>query len=341
MICWCGNKELMVFSDSYKICEKCNTLVSVEGLKSEDIVVKDDERDFYGKNYWDKHQKDELGQPDVYVRTRADLVDRCIHWLRFTLKYKLPPAKVLELGCAHGGFVALLKQAGFEATGLELSPHIVAYARDNFNVTVLCGPIENHDVAPASLDIIFLMDVIEHLSDPFATMDHCFRLLKPDGIVVVQCPRYPEGVSYEDMLAQDDPFLKQLKADEHLYLFSRRSIKEFFARLGAEYLEFEPAIFSLYDMFMVVSRRPFKKHLVGEIENSLTALSTGRFVLAILDLADQRDLLKNQLEVVEVDRAARLELIHKLSHQLAEIEDDRAARLNIINKLSLQLKQMN
>ncbi|NEO94351.1 MAG: class I SAM-dependent methyltransferase, partial [Moorea sp. SIO3G5] len=121
-ICWCGNTELTEFSPDYFVCYQCGTLVSKTGLRTEQIRVQDDNHDFYGKEYWLSHQTEHYGFPDIRQRARQDLPERCLHWLRTLMAYKLPPAKVLELGCAHGGFVAMMGWAGFEAMGLELSP---------------------------------------------------------------------------------------------------------------------------------------------------------------------------------------------------------------------------
>ena len=105
-----------------------------------------------------------------------------MHWLQTLVKFKRPPAETIELGCAHGGFVALMQWAGFTARGLELSPWIVKFAEQTFGIPMLLGPIEDQPIEPASLDVIALMDVLEHLPDPVGTMAHCLRLLKPDGI---------------------------------------------------------------------------------------------------------------------------------------------------------------
>ena len=231
MNCWCGNKNLEFFSADYCRCEKCQTLVNSSGLSHKNTVVNDDSIDFYGKKYWDTHQKNVLELPDIYARSIKDLTERCLHWLQTVLKYKLPPANILELGCAHGGFVSILNKAGYKATGLELSPAIVEYAKKTFDVSILCGPIETQKIKPDSLDVIVLMDVIEHLIDPVSTMQHCISLLKKDGILIVQCPRYQEKMTYEEMVKTNNPFLQQLKADEHLYLFSQSSIRKFFKKL--------------------------------------------------------------------------------------------------------------
>src|SRR5713101_4073412 len=100
--CWCGSAELHLFSPDYLECHHAA-----------------------------------YGGPDFYTRTRGDLTERALYWLRTLLQYRLPPGKVLELGSAHGGFVALLRSAGFDATGLEMSRWVVDFARQTFGVPML------------------------------------------------------------------------------------------------------------------------------------------------------------------------------------------------------------
>ena len=92
--CWCGGGRLERFSDDYRLCESCGTLVSQVGLSTEETLVVDDGRDFYGKEYWLSHQSADLGFPDIHQRARLDLPERAAHWLRTVLKYKAPPATV-------------------------------------------------------------------------------------------------------------------------------------------------------------------------------------------------------------------------------------------------------
>src|SRR6185503_8503899 len=115
-LCWCDKSSLVTFSPDYAVCQHCGTLVSQVGLSVEQLTVRDDDQDFYGREYWLSHQRQDLGLPDIYARARSDLPERGLYWLRTLLSYKLPPARVLELGSSHGGFVALLRWAGFDAT---------------------------------------------------------------------------------------------------------------------------------------------------------------------------------------------------------------------------------
>src|SRR4051794_25506161 len=129
MHCWCGNENLSDFGDGYRRCDACQTLVAGVTPRQSNPRVTDESSDLYRRDYWFDHQTRDLGCPDIITRSRTDLSERCLHWLRTLLQFKLPPAKVLEIGCAHGGFVAMLRQAGFDATGLELSPSIVDFAK--------------------------------------------------------------------------------------------------------------------------------------------------------------------------------------------------------------------
>jgi 2-polyprenyl-3-methyl-5-hydroxy-6-metoxy-1,4-benzoquinol methylase len=331
----------------------------------EQLLVHDDETDFYGKKYWIDHQKQDLGFPDIHTRARNDLTERNLHWLKALLKYRLPPAKVLELGCSHGSFVALLHQAGYDASGVEMSPWVVEFGQKTFGVPIAVGPVEALEIPPGSLDVIALMDVLEHLPDPAVTMAHCLQLLKPDGLLLIQTPQFKEGMNYPALVETKGAFLEILKADEHLYLFSDHSATRLFQQLGAEYIQFEPAIFGHYDMFFAVSRVPFATHLTQEIETALTATPHGRLTLALLDIyaresaalaqlqADKAYLVA-QLNVTEADRAARLEVIEAQGKQLGRIpqleaeknqlvaqleasEADRAARLEVIENQGQQL----
>lgn len=301
-------------------------MASQAGPSDEELKVIDDDHDFYGKQYWLEHQSQELGFSDIYARARTDLAERNLHWLKTLLKYLAPPSKVLELGSSHGSFIALMRQAGYAAAGVEMSPWVVEYGQKTFDVPVSIGPVESLDIALGSLDAIVLMDVLEHLPDPAGTMAHCLKLLKPDGLVLIQTPQFQEGTKHEALVKTKAPFLEMLIPDEHIYLFSQRSAIHLFHQLGAEHIKFEPAIFGQYDMFFVVSRLPLQANTPEQMVASLLATPSGRIALAILDL-QQRELdLARKWTESESDRTARGMQIETLTKMLTDSNADRAAR---------------
>lgn len=332
--CWCGNSKFVLFGPDYSLCMSCQTLVCRHGLSDQEVLVKNDDEDFYGKQYWLNHQQQDMGYPDIHVRSRSDLAERNLHWLKALLKYRLPPAKIMELGCGNGSFVALLQKTGFEVFGVEMSPWVVSYAKQTFDIQVERGPFESLTLAPQTLDVIVLMDVLEHLPDPLLTMSRCIDALKPDGLMLIQTPEFKIGSKYDELLASGNPFLEQLKSDEHIYLFSQQSVKEIMGRLGCGEVSFLPAIFDHYDMFLAVSKKPLCPISNEEVESALLATSDGRLTLAMLDLRERELNTLRMFEESESDRISRGNQIESLTAMLKASEIDREDRFQQIENLT-------
>ena len=335
LACWCGNGDLAPFGPDYSLCSACRGLVSKEARGARVTRVSDDGRDFYGRDYWFRHQTEDLSYPALPERAQQDLPERCAYWLRTVLKYRMPPARILEIGCAHGGFVALLRCAGFDAVGLELSPWVANYARETFQVPVLTGPLEDQRLGESSLDIVVLMDVLEHLPDPVGTMQEAMRALKPDGLIVIQTPEVPEGIDYEELLARDHPFRLQLKPAEHLFLFSRRSIQLLCDRLGLSNLRFEVPIFAHYDMYLVASREPLRECDPDATVAALSGTLNGRLALALLDARRVIEKLNSDYGRSESDREARLGVIREQGQRIDWLEGQR----NLVESEAAELRR--
>ncbi|MBE7212282.1 MAG: class I SAM-dependent methyltransferase [Gluconacetobacter diazotrophicus] len=335
--CWCGHESLEDFSADYRRCPACETLV-VRAMPSEEISrVRDDEQDFYGKNYYLRHIQEDYGLPDLETRARADLPERCLHWLRTLLRF-VPGAgaRTLELGCGHGGFVALQRWAGLDATGLELSPWLVRRAREWFDAPVLEGRLEDQELAAGSCDAVILIDVLEHLPDPRQTLQRAVSLLRPDGgFLLIQTPCYPAGASFEALRERNHPFLQQLKPVEHLHLFSERSVQRLCAEVGAGWVRFEPAIFAHYDLYAVASAGPLRERPPAERAAALLGgPPSSRGVLAMLDLADVRDGLQARI----AEQAAEY---RDLRGHFDGSEADRAARLAVIENQGAEIGRLH
>jgi len=331
--CWCGNSVLEPFSTDYVRCAACETLVVAKMPAPEDLLVRDDSHDFYGRHYF-THMAEDHGLPPLNERARTDLPERCVFWLRTLLKYRLPPARILELGSAHGGFVALLRWAGFDATGLDLSPWLSDFARATFDVPVLVGPVESQDIAAGSLDAVVLMDVLEHLGNPAATLSRCLSLLKPNGIFFLQTPQYREGKTHREMEEENDPFLNMLKPDQHLYLFSKSSLTLLFRQLGVASVSFEPAIFGFYDMTVAAGHNALLSFSDQEVAARLESRANSRMPLALLDLAAQLQDVRSRYVECERDSAVRLQNNVTLTNLLTEAQADCSAYIGQIATLT-------
>lgn len=98
--------------------------------------------------------------------------------------------KICELGCGTGGNLIDIADR-HDITGVECSPHALAYAQQRLGSRVLHGSLPHDiDLPPASFDVVLLTDVLEHIDDDTASAQTALSLLRPGGIVVATVPAY-------------------------------------------------------------------------------------------------------------------------------------------------------
>lgn len=91
--------------------------------------------------------------------------------------------RIIELGCASGGRLIRLKEAGWNNIyGIELSQNAATKAA-SYGFDVRCGLIEEElqKYPDQYFDVIVSSMVIEHLYDPFALIDLVAKKMKPGG----------------------------------------------------------------------------------------------------------------------------------------------------------------
>jgi 2-polyprenyl-3-methyl-5-hydroxy-6-metoxy-1,4-benzoquinol methylase len=100
--------------------------------------------------------------------------------------------RILEVGCAEGGFLDVLEAAGIHAAGIELMQDRVERAHTlNPKLNVRVGDITDpvlRNQFDDGFDLIILRDVIEHIPNREATFQNLEKLLNPDGCVYITFP---------------------------------------------------------------------------------------------------------------------------------------------------------
>ncbi len=99
--------------------------------------------------------------------------------------------RVLDVGCGHGRMLALLHAAGFEATGVEINPKIVASVR---KAGLRCLSLDELNRSDDQYDVLLMAHIIEHFSpdDLLRFMDAYLDRLKPGGRLVIATPLMTE-----------------------------------------------------------------------------------------------------------------------------------------------------
>ena len=272
--CWCGaDATITTNHPEYLECPSCSTACYAGARPKLTAPSGDPEGFLYGESYWREHMSD-LGYPDIHSRARTDLTERCQYWLSVLLRHRLPPGGVMELGCAHGGFLKLASAAGFDVLGIEMSPQIAQLGPRLFGVEVVQGPLETVPLEHRQFEAICLFDVLEHLPAPIQTISVAVQALRAGGLLVIQTPEYQPGRGAD---------WTHFKTPEHLFLFSYASLVAFLERLGLVHIDRIPAVFP-GDQMVVASAAPLSTHSPETVVAALMASPERRMVLAQQDM---------------------------------------------------------
>jgi len=113
------------------------------------------------------------------------------HWVRQEIKPLLPknPSRILEVGAGAGHTLKWIKALypKTETTAVEINSALLQELRQNVDVPII-GPIDEALPQLKSYDLILFLDVLEHLSDPTATLRNLSKHLEANGQVIVSVP---------------------------------------------------------------------------------------------------------------------------------------------------------
>ena len=104
------------------------------------------------------------------------------------LARSVKPGDLLDLGCGTGTFLALARQRGWRASGIDTDADVVRVARAEHTLDVHHGDLSNMDIPGGSLDVITMWDYLEHVLSPVSLLERCRTLLRPGGLLVVATP---------------------------------------------------------------------------------------------------------------------------------------------------------
>lgn len=140
---------------------------------------------------------------------------------------KVTPGRLLEVGCGNGNQLAQMHALGWKVEGQEVDPKAAEHARNAHGLPVHLGALEEIAFPDATFDVIIMSHVIEHVYDPIALLTECYRILKPNGVLLIFTPNI-ESHGHRRFkscwFALDPP--------RHLYLFSRSSLHACAKRAG-------------------------------------------------------------------------------------------------------------
>ena len=151
---------------------------------------------------------------------------------------------VLDLGCASGGLLALLRPRAGLLAGLELSP-TAAKAAAEVGDLVVQGALED-PVLPfedGSFDLVVLADVLEHLADPPAALRRAVGWCRPGGAVLLSVPNVAHWIARLTLVRGRWPATDSGTFDaSHLRWFTRDAVAALLADAGLREAELDAIV---------------------------------------------------------------------------------------------------
>lgn len=142
----------------------------------------------------------------------------------------------LDVGCGEGWALSYFITQGWRVTGLDYSEYGCSSQNNDCLDTVIAGDIflniEKLLHSECSFDVILLDNVLEHVLDPLTLLHCCRKLLKHDGILVIEVPN--DFSSIQEHLLQEK-FVSRpywIAAPDHISYFTAEGLNAICADAG-------------------------------------------------------------------------------------------------------------
>lgn len=158
---------------------------------------------------------------------------------------------LLDIGCAYGFFMDLMRFRGWNVYGNDLSEVAIQYASGKLGLkNISHGQFQNQHYPKDFFDVITTWYVLHHTSDPRAVLQKAFDSLKKNGIIAIRVPNHNLFKLVWWLKKFDNPILRMMlrsirkeTADStvpynildppvHLYAFSPQVLSSFLEDIG-------------------------------------------------------------------------------------------------------------
>jgi SAM-dependent methyltransferase len=190
-----------------------------------------------------------------HSNTKKGIVNRLYHWVRtYTLASKkrlvrkltrLKTGTLLDVGAGTGAFAATMQKAGWSVTALEPDETARLNAKQEYQLE-LASPEQLYQQPAEYFDAITMWHVLEHVHDLHGYINTFFRILKPQGTLIIAVPNYTsfDADAYgEHWAAYDVP--------RHLYHFSPHSMDILAEQHGMQVIAHKPMWFDSFYVSML------------------------------------------------------------------------------------------
>ena len=149
--------------------------------------------ELYSKSYFAGQSQD---YTDLHVSASSNDYEREIAAARLgkfretlvtLLKHCPNASSILDIGAATGEFLAIAREYDLSVSGIELSSHAAARAKEKFGLDFHEISIVDY-TGTETYDLIHMNHVFEHFRTPHQVLERIASLLRKGGVVYVEVP---------------------------------------------------------------------------------------------------------------------------------------------------------
>jgi SAM-dependent methyltransferase len=159
------------------------------------------------------------------------------------------PRTLLDVGTYIGRFLELATAAGFQAEGIELNRRAAEFAARRTGCPIHRVKVQDLVDERRRYGVVTMIDVLEHIPEPFPIVAALRRLLLPGGMLVVKVPHGPaqrlkervRGLSARSPQAREARNIGVMTRFVHVNHFTVASLRQCLENAGFTSLRVTPA----------------------------------------------------------------------------------------------------
>lgn len=202
-------------------------------------------------------------QLEYFSNIRLDLLE--------LIPNKYRNGNVLEVGAGSGDTLLFAKQNRYasKVTGIDIQSINHSHQSHSEIDQFIIGNVEQDDLlfTQQPFDVIICGDVLEHLVDPWHTIQKLKSYLSEEGVIIASIPNFREITTLTNICFKGDFKYQEsgILDKTHLRFFCKKNIEELFIHNGFQIISIRNSL-----KYNQGKRQFFNKLTLGVFENFLT-----------------------------------------------------------------------
>lgn len=162
----------------------------------------------------------------------------------FSELIKTKPDKILDVGCGSGEKSLLFAKKGKNFVGLDFSVGEVRKAKSK-GIKAIVGNAEKLPFSKNQFNVVLSFHLIEHLNNPLAFLNECYRVLAPGGYLILVTPNRNRWTSMVTKHVFINSKYKYPMNHDHIFEFSKNDMMNLFSKTKFKKSQIIPLFFGI------------------------------------------------------------------------------------------------